>query len=281
MNPKLKIILIISIILLFLAIYFLLYKTQEGYFSSYSQNSVIDGVVTENDNSYINDLSGENNSYDGNTYVSGNTYIDGIHGNYLIDGNSFITDGNEHIGTNLTYIPYSDKNKDINLDITYHPDETTILQNSTKYNLLSDTIISQDASGKQILIPKNIEGPHIYYEPGSFKFGASTYVPNYADSIYLSKTTGDVNTGKYMDTASTLGGQCEYYKYSPIKMEEVCNATRPDKCASMSCCVLLGGSKCVAGNESGPTMKSNFADIFVKNRDFYYYHGKCYGNCPY
>ena len=281
MDAKLKIIIIISIILLFLAIYFLFYRNREGYYSSYSQKSEVDGIVTENGNSYINSLTGENNSYDGNTYVSGNAHIDGVHGNYLIDGNSFIADGNATIGNSITYIPYSDKNKDINLDITYHPDENTILQNSTKYNLLSDTIVSIDACGNKILSPKNIEGPHIYYEPGSFKFGASTYVPNYADSIYLSKTTGEVNTGKYFDTASTLGGQCEYYKNSPIQLEEVCNATTPDKCASMSCCVLLGGSKCVAGNESGPIMKSNYADIFIKNRDFYYYNGKCYGNCPY
>lgn len=263
MDTKVKIILIFSIILLFLAIYFLLYRTREGYYSSYSQKSVVDGVVTQNGNSYINDLTTVNNSYDGNTYVSGNSYI---------DGNSFSTNGNTNV--NYRY------NKD-NLDITYHPDATSLLNNSTNYSLLSDTITTHDASGNQILIPKDIEGPSIYYEPGSFKFGASTYVPSYTDSIYLSKTTGEANIGKYMDTASMLGGQCEYYKDSPIKLEEVCNATRPDKCASMSCCVLLGGSKCVAGNESGPTMKSNFADIFIKNRDFYYYNGKCYGNCPY
>ena len=271
MDHKLKIILIFSIILLFLAIYFLLYKNQEGYYSSYSQKSEVDGVVTENGNSYINNL---NNIYNpsGNSYVTGNSYIDGLNVNYLINGNSFVTNGNANV--NYRY------NKD-NLDITYHADATSILNNSTNSSMLSDTIISYDASGKQILIPKNIEGPAIYYEPGSFRFGASTYVPNYADSIYLSKITGEANTGKYYSTAATLGGQCEYYKDSPIKLEEVCNATRPDKCASMSCCVLLGGSKCVAGNESGPIMKSNFADIFIKNRDFYYYNGKCYGNCPY
>jgi len=271
MNPKVKIILIISITLLFLAIYFLLYKTQEGYYSSYSQNSVVDGEATVNGNSYINNLTTENNSYDGNTYVTGNSYIDGTHANYLIDGNSFIT----QMPDNAKY----SYNKD-NLDVTFHEDVNSLLNSLSNYNMRSNTVIAIDASGKEILIPTSIGGNGLYYEPGSFKFGASTYVPNYADSIYLSKTTGDVNTGKYMDAASTLGGQCEYYKDSPIKLEEICNATRPDKCSSMSCCVLLGGSKCVAGNESGPTMKSNYADIFVKNRDFYYYNGKCYGNCP-
>ena len=150
MNRKVKIILIISITLLFLAIYFLLYKTQEGYYSSYSQNSVIDGEVTVNGNSYIDDLTKIYNP-DGGSYITGNSYIDGTHANYLIDGNSFISNKNENVIHRY--------NKD-NLDITYHPDATTILQNSS--NLLSDTIISHDASGNQILIPKNIGGPSIY-----------------------------------------------------------------------------------------------------------------------
>jgi hypothetical protein len=273
MNQPLNFILILLIIVLVLAIYFLLSKTQEGYYSSYSQNSEVDGIVTQNGNSYIRDLTRIYNP-SGNTYVSGNSYMDGTHGNYTIDGNSFVTNGNTYGNTSYKY------NKD-NLDITYHPDATTLLNNSTNYSMLSDTIISHDASGNQILVPKDIEGPTIYYEPGSFKFGASTYVPNYADSIYLSKTTGEANLSKYYNPSATLTGQCEYYKDSPIKIEEVCNAIASDRCASTSCCVLLGGTKCVAGNESGPIMKSNFADIFVKNRDFYYYNGKCYGNCPY
>jgi hypothetical protein len=41
----------------------------------------------------------------------------------------------------------------------------------------------------------------------------------------------------------------------------------------------LGGSKCVAGNEHGPAIQSNYGDAFLKNRDFYYYKSKCYGNC--
>jgi hypothetical protein len=44
--------------------------------------------------------------------------------------------------------------------------------------------------------------------------------------------------------------------------------------------VLLGGSKCVSGNENGPSVKSNYSDILVRNKDSYMYMGKCYGNCP-
>jgi hypothetical protein len=177
MNHKIKIILIISIILLFLALYTLFYKTRENYYSSYSKNSVVDGNVTQNGNSYINYLTTVNNSYDGNTYVTGNTYVDGKHGNYLIDGNAFVTQVTNH--KQYSY------NKD--LDVTFHEDVNSLLNSLSNYNMRSNTIITFDASGKQILIPKSVGGNGLYYEPGSFKYGASNYVPNYEESIYLSK----------------------------------------------------------------------------------------------
>jgi hypothetical protein len=30
----------------------------------------------------------------------------------------------------------------------------------------------------------------------------------------------------------------------------------------------------------GPTNKANYGDIYIRNRDYYYYQGKCYGNWP-
>ena len=45
-----------------------------------------------------------------------------------------------------------------------------------------------DAYGNKIGLPKLKGQEYItYYNPGSYKYGASTYVPNYEDSIYLSK----------------------------------------------------------------------------------------------
>ena len=38
-----------------------------------------------------------------------------------------------------------------------------------------------------LILPKtNSQGSVTYYQPGEFPFGASTYVPNYEDSVYLS-----------------------------------------------------------------------------------------------
>ena len=119
-----------------------------------------------------------------------------------------------------------------------------------------------------------------YNEPGYFRFGPSNYVPNYEDSVYLSRLTGLSYAMPVTDTGSQLSGFCAFNKSNPGETEIECNKLNKNTCASTSCCVLLGGSKCVSGNESGPTMKSNFGDIYIKNKDHYYYQGKCYGNCP-
>lgn len=118
-----------------------------------------------------------------------------------------------------------------------------------------------------------------YYEPGTYKFGASTYVPSYEDSIYLSKTTGQSTVTTYLDEAAIKGGSCSYYKTQPEKIEEMCMAVDKSNCGAMSCCVLLGGSKCVGGSKLGPSNKLNYGDITVKDKDYYYHMGKCYGNC--
>ncbi len=68
-------------------------------------------------------------------------------------------------------------------------------------------------------------------------------------------------------------------KLNPTDLEMKCNSLDTETCSTTSCCVLLGGQKCVSGNLEGPTMKSNYSDIFIVNKDVYYYQGECYGNC--
>jgi hypothetical protein len=76
-----------------------------------------------------------------------------------------------------------------------------------------------------------------------------------------------------------MGGACSYFKDQPDKLEEMCNSIDTNNCGAMSCCVLLGGAKCVSGNKSGPYNKLNYGDITVRDKDYYYHNGKCYGNC--
>lgn len=147
-----------------------------------------------------------------------------------------------------------------------------------------DTIFHPEFPGETTTLPpgKNSKLPNeiVYYQPGSYRYGASSYVPYYEDSVFLSRSNkAIVNAPTYVSSA-TQGGFCSYYGTQPDILEEKCNAIDNASCAATTCCVLLGGQKCVSGNQAGPTMKANYSDFLVLNKDFYYYQGKCYGNCP-
>lgn len=160
-----------------------------------------------------------------------------------------------------------------NLDITYHADPTTQANNASG----PGKMIVKDPSGNLVSMSySDISNTTLYYEPSTYRFGPSNYVPNYEESVYLSKLTNEPTTTTIVNNKA---GFCKDTKAFPQKTEEKCNSLSPDVCASTDCCVLLGGAKCVAGNESGPIIRSNYSDFTIINRDYYYYKGKCFGNC--
>ena len=170
-------------------------------------------------------------------------------------------------------------NKD-NLYVTYHDSIENIIKLNNSPELDTGTAYVMDKSGNKVALPPiggNGVSP-VYYTPGSYKFGASTYVPNYEDSVYLSKTTGE-SSSTPIQPAAVAQGFCKAYEKMPEKLEEECIKTSANSCASTSCCILLGGAKCVSGNEQGPSKKEHYGDTTVLNRDYYFYKAKCYGNC--
>ena len=73
---------------------------------------------------------------------------------------------------------------------------------------------------------------------------------------------------------------CEKYRGSSDSLNKACSTLTDKNCNSTSCCVLVNGKKCAAGNESGPTFNTD-KNGKTKNIDYYYYQSKCYGNkCP-
>ena len=76
-----------------------------------------------------------------------------------------------------------------------------------------------------------------------------------------------------------LKGFCNAPNATSDTIEQKCNKLDANVCSTTSCCVLLGGTKCVAGDERGPTFDQNFNDQSMLYRDRYYYMGNCYGNC--
>ena len=127
----------------------------------------------------------------------------------------------------------------------------------------------------------NLIDPYpVYYEPGSFPFASTGFRPSYEDSVYLSKTTNLSQVAPITKAPYLQGGFCTQYANDDQTRNTKCNALTADTCASTECCVLVGGTKCVAGNAGGPTIKSVFSDVTIPNRDYWYYQGKCMGNCP-
>jgi hypothetical protein len=177
-------------------------------------------------------------------------------------------------------------NKDVSQfqDIQYHPSEEEIKSSNNGMDIPYGSTWSIDKDGKKVVLQNmkySTQGDILYYTPGAYRFGASNYVPAYEDSIYLSKSTKLSMVTPIENKSSTAGGFCAQHAINPDKIEEKCSTLDLDTCASTSCCVLLGGSKCVGGNAHGPTNKSVYGDVYLKNPDVYYYSGDCYGNCAY
>jgi len=170
-----------------------------------------------------------------------------------------------------------------NYNVQYHDTADNISASNNIYDLSFQTTWVVDQCGNKVAIPYSpAQGSITYNTPGSYRFGPSTYVPTYEDSVYLSRTAGgviDVPAHNALLYNTSKKGICELYAHMPEALEEKCNALSADVCASTNCCVHLGGAKCVSGNKQGPFVKANYSDIFVKNKDYYFYNGKCYGNC--
>jgi hypothetical protein len=165
---------------------------------------------------------------------------------------------------------------DINnwVDVQYHDDPSTFESKDDKSTYVYDKRVGRIVEMEK---PKGIATSAIYYRPDQYVYGAMTYVPTYEDSIYLSKNASFNYAER--NTSSDLGGLCNYHKNDTDALENACNKLEPTVCASTTCCALLGGSKCVSGDEKGPTIKANYGDTSLQNRDYFYYRGKCYGNC--
>lgn len=129
-------------------------------------------------------------------------------------------------------------------------------------------------------------GGRVYYETtgsGSGSRRSSPYVPTYEDSIYYSTIDGKTyitpEIGREITPPEISGGFCSAYASLPNKLEEACSKTDNKSCGSTTCCVLVGGTRCMAGNETGPKNTAIYSDLTLLNKDYYYYQGKCYGNC--
>lgn len=197
---------------------------------------------------------------------------------YIIDEKNYLV-FNPDI-TEYAFSTFDSSFDPTSVDTVYHGEPTAKTEEINTNDQIGK-YYTFDANG-QLVREENTDAsfsPVLYYVPGAYKYGSSNYVPNYEDSVYLSRTTRLPQPAPVYSTAGMLGGFCTQHKGNNFAIEEKCASLDLNTCASTSCCALIGGQKCVAGNENGPTNSANYSDATLRNRDFYYYQGKCYGNC--
>jgi len=165
-----------------------------------------------------------------------------------------------------------------NFDLTYHADPTKQEQPDESYAGAGKMWVKID--GSLVAVPySDVSNTTLYNSSGSYTFNPASYVPNYEESVFLSKLTNQSTVAETHNLATNQNGFCASTQTSTIERDAKCNALDKNICASTDCCVLLGGEKCVAGNQSGPTNKTQYSDTTVLNKDYYYYRGECFGNC--
>lgn len=165
-------------------------------------------------------------------------------------------------------------------DMQFHESDEDLMKKDYMFGDQVGAITVLNPSGEYMVIPRaSVQGDLTYNQPGAFKYGGQSYVPNYEDAVYLSRVSKQDLKPEYYTPTDIQRGFCEFNKDMPEKVEEHCNKLDKTACGSTNCCVLLGGAKCVSGNKQGPRNRAHYSDVFIRDKDYYYFQGKCYGNC--
>lgn len=100
-----------------------------------------------------------------------------------------------------------------------------------------------------------------------------------ADITTTIDTTQSIYQGKTYFKGMKFGdGFCELNNTDPISLNSKCGALTAESCNQTDCCIFINGKKCVAGDATGPTFKTdnNGEDI---DYAYYSYKNMCYGSC--
>jgi hypothetical protein len=126
------------------------------------------------------------------------------------------------------------------------------------------------------LTVNNVTPSPLYNKPGTVKYGGLGYNPSYTDINYMNNK---FTTKPEIVNRFNKKGFCDLSNNIMENINEKCENLPKGVCATTSCCVLIGDQKCVQGDAQGPKNDLIYSDTTIKNKDVYYYQGKCYGNC--
>lgn len=165
-----------------------------------------------------------------------------------------------------------------NYNVQYHDSlEDIQAQSGTEIKYFNEPETSFLADDRLFMKADTISDNENY---SKYRFKTSNFVPTYEDSVFLSRLSDISHARPVYDSPQMKAGFCKFSKVDPPMIESKCRNIDKNICASVDCCILLGGKKCVAGDKKGPLMRANYNDPSLTEKDHYYHKGKCYGNCP-
>jgi hypothetical protein len=144
---------------------------------------------------------------------------------------------------------------------------------------ISNINLNPDAENKKVVQVVNIEA--LKNKKKSKKTDTTTVETDTTTSTTTDDTNEIVTPPEHNkpNTSINLNPITDFCKSSSDSLKESCTKLTKKNCNETTCCIVLNGKKCVAGNQDGPTFKTDSGeDITV---DYYYYQSKCYGPmCP-
>jgi hypothetical protein len=96
------------------------------------------------------------------------------------------------------------------------------------------------------------------------------------------RTSPDVITSDACSTKGMLNSNfkedvCVAYAGNYEAINQKCQELTAENCKIPTCCVLLNGNMCVAGNQNGPIYLTDHGNSL--DYKYYYHKDKCYGDC--
>lgn len=125
------------------------------------------------------------------------------------------------IDPKLEFQYYNYREVSNNYDVEFHSNEEEIRNRNTE-DINFGEVRVRNQYGNIVILPRvETQSSTTVYQPGEFPFGASNYIPNYEDSVYLSSIGYRSMLGNVK--AKSCAGICQAYNEFKSKMNLQCN----------------------------------------------------------
>jgi hypothetical protein len=128
---------------------------------------------------------------------------------------------NPNLNSNANAQQYRDISN--NYNVQFHETAEDLQKKAGDKDINYGEVRVRDQGGNLVILPYvPTQNTATYFKPGEFPFGSSNYVPNYADSIYLSSVSKQYTNAPYANGSKPVEA-CKAYKELKAQMERYCS----------------------------------------------------------